>query len=139
MSVPFQKHHSRTGKLDKPESCHDQARASFLNTMQAPPRSNVDLQMTSGSVLVLMRLAASRSGKLTTKVLMNNVCGVVNRADVAVLVERGFAEERKAGLEITDAGNDLVRALVVLADGFGPKARDPVSLAALPLKKGGVA
>lgn len=118
------RHHSRSGKLDKPESCHDQGRASFLNLLQAPGKATVGLVINSGSLLALMRLATAR-GEWTAAETSTAKAGLLNaatsRADVLALIERGYVEEAARGFRITDAGNELVRALLVFVRGFQPE------------------
>lgn len=118
------RHHHRSGKLDKPEACHDARRAAALNMMQAPPKATVDLLLTSGSVLALFRLAtmdgewmpATQNGKNP-----GMLSKAISRADVLALIERRWVEESKRGFRITDEGNVLARELVTFVRGQNKK------------------
>lgn len=111
--------HSRTGKLDKPSSCHDPVRASFLNRMASPPKNEMELMLSSSSLLVLFRLGAAPSGWLAKEKIIGEKFGVASSEDVAALIVRGLVMERTKGVEITDDGNALLRALVSFSKGWG--------------------
>jgi hypothetical protein len=110
--------HSRTGALDRPELAHDEGRAIALNRMQATPREDFELRVTSAGLLALMRLAASTAGWLPRKLITGSGTSI-QRADVAALIRAGWVDDRKKGYEITEAGNALVRELVAFAQGEG--------------------
>ena len=102
----------RLGTLDK--GAHDPARASALARMQAPPSANVDLMLTTGSLLCLLRLATTESGRLRHSDITGRSLGA-RRDELRALCERGFADESAAGYTITDEGNALVRAMLTFA------------------------
>ena len=112
--------HSRSGALDRPELAHDQERAVALNRMQATPREEFELIVTSAGLLALMRLAASKAGWLPRELITGSGTSI-QRADVAALIRAGWVEDRPKGYEITEAGNALVRELVAFAQGASTK------------------
>jgi hypothetical protein len=102
----------RLGTLDK--AAHDPARASALARMQSPPSASVDSMLTTGSLLCLLRLATTESGRLRHSDITGRSLGA-RRDEPQALCERGFADESAAGYTITDEGNALVRGMLTFA------------------------
>lgn len=103
-----------------PSAIHDVRRDAILS--RAVATRPVEVRVTTITLHALFRLAASETGRMAVKDL-NHSMGAKSRItleDVEPLIARGWiARGTHQVMEMTDAGNALVRELVAFANGKG--------------------
>lgn len=104
-------------------------REAVLSTLQSGrAMRRHEVILTSPALLGLMRTSVSAGGRVVRRTLTADgpaQAGRVSAEDLQCLLGLGYLVERGNGkwLEITDAGNALVRDLVVFARGWGAPAQ----------------
>lgn len=99
--------------------CHDPKRAQAVSDAQAAPNSVHVVLFSRASLLALMVLSCTAQGRAMRTSLMGSTRGLwrIDAEAMRALEDAGLAETEGQMVHITEAGEKLVRELVLLARG----------------------
>jgi hypothetical protein len=114
--------HGLAGRIDVAK-CHDAGRAQVLSDLQQVPRMHYEVTLPTDGLHLLFKLACAPKERVRlSDMKMTGGSREMPSEAIEAVVARGWVERRLKKLELTDAGNAMVRRLLEFARGDGRDA-----------------